>query len=492
VLCDAGTVNRIKLVHAALSNPSRLTRVHPLEPYNNDNWTSDRYAAFFRDIVTTISRDEVSPRIEICGIICDNLPAQVAGLREFLSSEQGQARGIMHVPCLNHMINLVLTHVIKDAVFSDRIKNLPQVIRVLNKPESIEMVGRRCPKIIQTRWVYVVDVLGFILHHLPDVQSALLLAEQPQIPPEYGFVYLALLPLALFSHEMETRSRILGDVTPAAQEVLREWCDLMDKFEGNPVVVNCLNVLSAHFLARLGRNAFGTILTAFALTHTGRAQIRAMEQGFQTTGEIYPIPIPQFVLDMRAQFENEMNAHQGRPFHDRMGLGRIADPIHEPDPIDPDMIVDPAMMIDPHIPDDADSSGFLEFLEGEATQTPLAHRLLRNLLDGILISVQAPIGEQSQCLGYAPDRILEFFREWWTADDVGNPDSHSDEYWRQYHGRSDAQGQLAHVALRFITLGCSEADIERLLSEQRHVQGVQGTNDRTETLQARELLREPR
>jgi hypothetical protein len=42
--------------------------------------------------------------------------------------------------------------------------------------------------------------------------------------------------------------------------------------------------------------------------------------------------------------------------------------------------------------------------------------------------------------------------------------------WRRFHGRFDEFDCLAHVALRFLTLRCSEADIERLLSEQKRIQ----------------------
>jgi hypothetical protein len=71
-------------------------------------------------------------------------------------------------------------------------------------------------------------------------------------------------------------------------------------------------------------------------------------------------------------------------------------------------------------------------------------------------------------------------------------DMHPDAYWREFHGQSDERGCLAHVALRFITLGCSEADIERLLSRQKQIQQQFGTNYRTDTLHARELLHQPR
>jgi hypothetical protein len=106
IICDAGTVMTMKVVHAAVSNPTRLGRILPLEPYENTNWGKREYADFFREVVDRLTQEVDDFQLQICGIICDNLPAQVAGLRRFLSSEDGKQTAILHVRCVNHMINL--------------------------------------------------------------------------------------------------------------------------------------------------------------------------------------------------------------------------------------------------------------------------------------------------------------------------------------------------------------------------------------------------
>jgi hypothetical protein len=53
------------------------------------------------------------------------------------------------------------------------------------------------------------------------------------------------------------------------------------------------------------------------------------------------------------------------------------------------------------------------------------------------------------------------------------------------HRRDPEHQMLAHIALRFITLGTSEVDAERLLSRQRAIQGQHGTSYRTDMLHAR-------
>jgi hypothetical protein len=456
----------------------------PLEPWKNTNWNAEQYEQFFRETVSKLQEQHGKHRVEICGIICDNLPAQVAGLRNFLSSEDGLRTGIFHIPCLNHMVNLVFVHAIKDKVFAEAIADLPGQIHLLNKAQALEIINCHCPKLIKTRWVYLVDILGFILHHLDAVQTALAIAEAPQITETYGLVYLVLLPLALVSRAMEDPTRTLGEVIPAAQEVLREWSEIWSFFRDQPAIREWLDIVTAHFLARLRRNSFEVIQTAFALTPTGRAQIREREVGFQTKGFVGNPWELEFVSKMRDQFSGAMQAHQllnsARPAE----VPRVAERMEELDPLDPDDVIS-----ETELPDTTDT--FVQVLEQEAS-TPIEERLNRDLLAGVLQTAQEQIVQLCQPLGYPPDDIVNLFHKWWQEADVGDHDLTPDDYWREYHGQSTALGRLAHIALRFVTLGCSEADIERLLSEQKHLQGIHGTNYRMDTLQAREVLRETR
>jgi hypothetical protein len=48
------------------------------------------------------------------------------------------------------------------------------------------------------------------------------------------------------------------------------------------------------------------------------------------------------------------------------------------------------------------------------------------------------------------------------------------------------------VAIHCRALGSGEADVERLLSVQQHIQGVHGITCRTDTSHARAVLHEPR
>jgi hypothetical protein len=104
-----------------------------------------------------------------------------------------------------------------------------------------------------------------MLTHLTDAQTVFEIAGKSPIPSHFGLIYLLFLLLWLFSHVMEARCSILGEVIPPAHEVLREWSEIHDFFGNQAIVVEALNMLMAHFLARLRRNWFDIILTACAI-----------------------------------------------------------------------------------------------------------------------------------------------------------------------------------------------------------------------------------
>jgi hypothetical protein len=140
----AGTVVTIK-VCMRRSATSSSSEVLPLEPYANTNWTGKQYFAFFPEIFN--SRRDAHPPLEICGIICNSLPVQIACLHVFLESRAEDAPRIMHRSDLDHMVNFVFTYAIRTHPFTNISTQLPQVIHTFNMPPGIKIVGRISPAI---------------------------------------------------------------------------------------------------------------------------------------------------------------------------------------------------------------------------------------------------------------------------------------------------------------------------------------------------------
>jgi hypothetical protein len=162
------------------------------------------------------------PTLEIRGVICDNMPAQIAGLCRFLESDP-QWSAILHMPCLNYTIDLVVTYALKFPPVVEVLSILLGIVHVLNSRDAFEVIRRYGPTMVRLRWVYRVDVLGFILKHLNPIQTVVHLADEPLILVTCIHLDIPFLPLALFAPAMETRPRLLAEVILAAHEVLREW-----------------------------------------------------------------------------------------------------------------------------------------------------------------------------------------------------------------------------------------------------------------------------
>jgi hypothetical protein len=170
LLCDARTVKSIKIVHRAISNPTRLCEILPLEPPENDGRTAADYESFFTETTTDLYQ-RGTPYIENCGIMCDLLPAQISGLSSFLSVEGGPGSGIMDVPWLNHIANLVSSYAIQCDPLVEATNYLPDRIHKLCSKQSVEILGNNGPGPVRTRWVYMVEVLKFLLTCLTAAQT---------------------------------------------------------------------------------------------------------------------------------------------------------------------------------------------------------------------------------------------------------------------------------------------------------------------------------
>jgi hypothetical protein len=92
LVCNAETVIHFKIVHAALSHPSRFSKVIPLEPYKNLDWNADRNESSFRKTVTALLSNDDNRPLEVCGTIFDKFPARVSSLLHFINGKEGQGR----------------------------------------------------------------------------------------------------------------------------------------------------------------------------------------------------------------------------------------------------------------------------------------------------------------------------------------------------------------------------------------------------------------
>jgi hypothetical protein len=99
------------------------------------------------------------------------------------------------------------------------------------------------------------------------------------------------------------------------------------------------------------------------------------------------------------------------------------------------------------------------------------------------------VARQARLAGYDPNEILDAFRRWWFEDSELSHEVDPDKHWKDVH-RCEGYEQVAHIVLRFITAGTSEAEVEKMFSVQKRIQGIHGTDYRTDTIHARLVLHE--
>jgi hypothetical protein len=485
LLTDAGTVHNFNALHAILINPHYSEDLIPFDTYENLNYTSNDYEEFYKAIITEIREHE----LEIVAIICDNCPAQVNGLWQSLAFFPELA--ICHIPCLNHMANLVFSHVLQHDAVAQRIVQLDQIIHDLRSPEGTAIVGRKCPKIVRTRWIYAVEVLYFVLRYEEDVNTVLTVFNREPVPESFRNLYRLLLPLRLFSESMEARERKLYEVIPVANETLHQFRQVrMELRDDEDLAI--FESITAQFVARLKGNAFETMITAWTLSHHGRQCLRAEERDFLTRfnpegGHL--IPSLECVLNLQQAFRDRFTPWTLDMEQD----GPIPGGEFNPDdlmPIGETASGSAAVPLSHHGTAASRYQALVAaLLEEQALLTPV--ECVSQRLDAGAFQIACKqIQDQADSLSLPDARnIVSAFRAWLFARNVPDEPVNPDAHWRELHARGPAWTALARIGLRYASIATSEADVERVIGEQQQIQGPSGVNFGTETLHARLVLR---
>ena len=152
LLCDAGTVLSSHCLHFILVYLGEPVLKCFFESYDGDSFDSEFYQNCFIDIFEKLEENN----IHICSITTDNLPAQVRGWNTFVSTSYYPFINILYrIPCYAHMLNLVFDDISKNSpFFGFTIKSVLSIVNIIRKPEAVDVIRTKCPKISKTRWLY--------------------------------------------------------------------------------------------------------------------------------------------------------------------------------------------------------------------------------------------------------------------------------------------------------------------------------------------------
>jgi hypothetical protein len=295
---------------------------------------------------------------------------------------------------------------------------------------------------------------------------------------------------------MESRGRLLQEVLPIAKELLREYQHILPRLTETEEI-DIVDKLTAHFIARLGINTFQDAATAWVLRIDGQERLRSQEAHFLDRTSLSPrmdfTPL-DCVTEMRQWFRDqfepwnptEVTAAQEdgiaiEAFAMEVDDARVPafDALETPD----DVISSTRATVVAH-----QRCEFRRVLAEQDTLT-LNERLLIPLERGVLQVAITQVRSIARALDLNPDQIEEKLMPWLFTDEIPNTPTTSNLHWRTVHAIDETWTGFARIGVRDASIATSEADVERLLGEQKDVQGFHGINFGTQTFHARLALR---
>ena len=311
LMIDAATVLNMKVVHSCFNNPfSGLAPVpfRSVEKRNGD-WCEQDYASEIETAITCLLDAGLVP-VAICH---DRLASQDSAIRHVLErlAENPELSLIVDVPCMNHLLHNCLMSAKKACAPLDAVIGwLSDFAKRLRKDDGVRFLGAKCPLYPETRWLYIVDTISFILRHSERVRTLRRLdwesshhdrlqdqqyetdAEQAsQIPRTVLDLYLILRPLKAASQAFECEASRLSDVLPVFQCLMDWYRELIgNRRLGDDSSYEVLNELMTQFVARIEYLLPPETWAAWTLTRAGRHFLRVLN-AVSYSGPAIDIPV---------------------------------------------------------------------------------------------------------------------------------------------------------------------------------------------------------
>ena len=480
IACDSGTVLGKTVIHALLTNPYNDSFPMVLQLIDNTNFTGDDYCLAFN----ILCEECFAHDLIVCGVIIDNLRAQVNGLQQFLEMfrQDPMKASILHIPCFAHMTNLVFVHAgKKSGTLSKIVKDIGGLVEVLRKPAAVRELGERCTSVCETRWLYIVDILIWMFRREEKINTFLLASDNNKtklrkLPEEWKTCLRILSPIKWFTLRVEASQCALWEVVELVEHVMHSWQLLYQELapDLSHELLQMFTIVVDEFVYSVKGNCYNEVIASYSLSECGRERLRAVEEGFQT----------------------ERDSDWVQPFRtDRMDECEDVVEDELEDELEKDMSVE-----SPHSDETTPAFEKLQSLISEEQSTdskseddcePDLSVLLKSpVYDVSFKTALLQLTTTAKYNGLSAEYVYEIFRTWLFADRAKTPtrmerQCSPDIIWRRAPSHDENWRGFAAVAMRYVTLGTSEADCERSLSKQKTIQGLHITNISTPLLESR-------
>lgn len=487
LLCDAGTVIRSHILHFVIACFYDHTKYLLYDSKNCESNDSEFYFKCFSDVIENLRSDG----IEICSITTDSLPAQVSGWNDFIStSEDPLISSLYRIPCYAHMINLVFLNSTKKSIKLQQIINsVLEISKLIRKKDAIDFIRCKCPTFSPTRWIYIVDILLFLLSKKTEINNFIQiknnegLEQYDLINEDMEFAYQVLILLKLFSLIVEKNNFQLYNIVLLVREFYTELNNVYVSTE-NPDYKEIVNIIDASFRAKCLNNAYNETVTAYVLSSCGRAEIRKKYESIRTInpGSLSFTTPFETLRQERIQFE------------------------HRQTPLITDVILQESFSIyDENDIQDEFNEQILKFDENkdsgsndtynEIINEPFEKRIKQDIFRNLYQIAKSELIEKGKILDIS-DEYIEEMLDIFLFEDPRKLDfmRYSQEnpylFWRKTYCFDEQWEIFSDLALRYESSFSSEAIVERFLSIQKAIQNDRMSNVSVPVVKSRLRLHE--
>lgn len=270
LLMDTGTINKFKVLHFIIMNPNFSEEIWPYDNYENKDFDGDDYAEIIDEIMTKLIQSGIEP----VSIIADQQSSQVKGICKIIKKGKSNLyKSLIHVPCISHMANLVYEEILALKEFHPYLQEIDELINFCRLNEIATQIGKMCPTLVKSRWVYLSEVLEFFEEFLEKINILRTGYELSKISPQIIEFCLILKPLKEFTYYSEKRETKLSEILPKMKETFDDLIKIKSclKCDESKYVIR---FVLATFLARMQTLPLNVIKTAFAISLQGRKFIR--------------------------------------------------------------------------------------------------------------------------------------------------------------------------------------------------------------------------
>ena len=485
--CDAGTVLTFHSLHSLITNPYYEEFPLLLDTFDcGKGYSAIQYSEFFSFTISEL----LDKGIEICGIVTDGLAAQTKGLKSWINlHEDSRVKAIIHVPCLAHSMNNVFVHLYSsNEKLRSIVDSISNLIPMLRTKEALEIIGRKCPKLVKTRWLYICDILRYLIDFKRDIESHLFILtseEKERVTIEMYQLYLILFPLRIVTLYFESKNGLLCQLPQIYKiiiELFSQCFKALVECNASIEMIQILKEVIIRTIAKFMTTAHSAAITGYVLTDAGRAFLRERERGVltQNPDEISPSWF-QVTMEQMMDKYNEI-------------FTKITEFDHE--------------MRMSEINEEFQICAHTETNEDENINDELLHRKYNEIVDALmdldmdqLLKYEASpniyrTAYDTLCKyatllrpGLNSIAIKELLDKFLFADPLEQgfkiyQDQDPNTFWRNMH-LLDEFKEFSLLALHFVTLATSEADAKRMLSLQKNVMGLHMTNVGSDCLEAR-------